>query len=308
MGNSRADAAAPDHAQLLAEAERRWAALETVRPELAAALALQRRLVERSLALTAAIAHLPLPTVDDAAGRLRARRPILSGAALLSDGAPFKPFVVGFCDDLAQGGAGQPAERARDALARGAIDIGSLLGASLRRHQNAIRLKANQVGIAPDVLWLAAELGAAPLAAMLQRAWLQDAPAADPALRAALADWDDGCCPACGSWPALAETVAGERRLRCSFCAGSWELPDPRCIYCGESGDALLSAALPDAGGQPRRVELCRACGGYLKHLETERRTPFALLPVADLESSDLDASAVERGYIRFSMREVDAA
>ena len=150
--------------QLLAEAERRWAALEHERPELAEAIALQRRLVGHGLALAAAIDNLPLPGAGDAARKLNRKHPILSGAAVNLDAGPFEPFVLAFCDDLAQGDAGRPAVRLRGTLERGEIDIASLLTASLMRQQTAIRMKANQVGVAPDVLWLVAELGAAPLA------------------------------------------------------------------------------------------------------------------------------------------------
>lgn len=294
--------------RLLEEAERRWAALAGVRPELREAIALQRRLVERGLALAAAIADVQLPALAGAAGKLQDKRPLLSGADIVLDGAPFEPFVVGFCDDFAHGAAGRPAARVRGALERGAIDVGSLLTASLRRLQTAIRMKANQVGVAPDVLWLVAELAAAPLADRLQRAHLRDAPARDPDLRAALDAWDEGRCPACGSWPALAEETAAARRLRCSFCGGAWQPAVRRCIYCSAGDESFLVAALSPAGEPSRRVELCRACGGYLKSVRADEPAPFALLPVLDLESSDLDAAAVERGYIRFSMREVDAA
>lgn len=294
--------------QLLDEAERRWTALERERPELAEAVVLQRRMVRRGLALAAAIDDLPLPDTGDGARKLNAKRPILSGAAGVVDGEPFTPFVLGFCDDLAQGAAGRPAARLRAALDRGAIDMGSLLTGSLLRQQTAIRMKANQVGVAPDVLWLVAELGAAPLAHRLQRARLQDAAAGDSALRAALDAWDEGSCPACGSWPALAEEVDAARHLRCSFCGAAWQSAVRRCIYCNEAGESFVTAALAESEKQSRRAELCRACGGYLKNLASAGLTPFALLPVVDLASSDLDVGAVERGYIRFSMREVGAA
>ena len=294
--------------QLLEEAERRWATLERERPELTEAIALQRRLVERGLALAAAIDDLPLPRVGDAAQRLNGKRPILSGAAVDLDATPFEPFVLAFCDDLALGDAGRPAARLRGTLERGEIDIASLLTASLMRQQTSIRMKANQVGVAPDVLWLVAELGAAPLANRLQHMYLRDAAAGDGALRAALDTWDEGCCPACGSWPALAEELTGIRLLRCSFCGAAWQPAIRRCIYCTEAGPSFVAAALSESEKQSRRVELCRTCGGYLKSLTAAGMTPFALLPVVDLASSDLDVGAVDRGYIRFSMREVDAA
>ena len=294
--------------QLLEEAERRWAVLERERPDIAEAIALQRRLVARGLALAAAIDHLPLPAAGDAARNLSGKRPILFGAGVDLDGAPFEPFVLAFCDDLAQGGAGQPAARLRGTLERGEIEIASLLAASLMRRQTAIRRKANHVGVAPDVLWLVAELGAAPLAHRLQRRHLRDAAAADGALRAALDAWDEGHCPACGSWPALAEEVAGNRHLRCSFCGAAWQPAVRRCIYCAEAGQSFVVAAPAETRQQQRRVEMCRACGGYLKSLSASGLTPFALLPVIDLASSDLDMGAVDRGYIRFSMREFNAA
>ena len=294
--------------QLLEEAERRWGALEHERPELVEPIALQRRLVEHGLALAAAIANLPLPESGDAARKLNGKRPVLSGAAVDLDAGPFEPFVLAFCDDLAQGDAGRPAARLRGTLERGKIDIASLLTASLMRQQTAIRMKANQVGVAPDVLWLVAELGAAPLAHRLQRTYLHDAAARDGAVRGALDAWDEGSCPACGSWPALAEEVAGTRHLRCSFCGAAWQPAIRRCIYCNDAGQSFVVAALSESERHSRRVELCRTCGGYLKSLTTTGPTPFALLPVVDLASSDLDVGAIDRGYIRFSMREVDAA
>ena len=294
--------------QLLEEAERRWAALAGERPELAEAIAMQRRLFEHGLALAAAIDGLPLPGAAETARKLIGKRPMLAGAAVDLDAAPFVPFVLAFCDDLAQGGAGGSAARLRGTLERGEIDMASLLAASLLRQQTAIRMKANQVGVAPDVLWLVAELGAAPLAHRLQRAHLHDAAAGDGALRAALDAWDEGSCPACGSWPALAEEVTGVRHLRCSFCGAAWQSAIRRCIYCAEAGQSFVVAALSEAEQESRRVELCRSCGGYLKNLTAAGSTPFALLPVVDLASSDLDVGAVDRGYIRFSMREVDAA
>ena len=300
-----------DPSRLLAEAGRRWASLASARPDLAAAIDLQRRLVARSLALGATIdEHPPLrPALAsaEAVSRLNAKRPVLADSALELDPVRFESFVLAFCDDFARGAAGGPAVRLRRALERREIDLGSLLVASLLRRQQAIRTKAHHVGIAPDLLWLVAELAAAPLAHRLQSRCLTGAAARHAALRAALDAWDEGCCPACGSWPALAEVVDDARSLRCSFCGAAWQPPTRRCIYCGEEGTSLLAASLTEAQQAARRVELCRTCGGYLKSLTVAAPTPFELLPVEDLASSDLDAGAAERGYARPPMREVDA-
>ena len=125
-------------------------------------------------------------------------------------------------------------------------------------------------------------------------------------LAAALATWDEGCCPACGSWPALAEVISGNRHLRCSFCGAGWQPVTYRCIYCGEAGESFLTAAA-DMKQVWRRLELCRTCGGYLKSVAVEDPAPFELLPVEDLSSSDLDVGAVSRGYTRPPMREFSA-
>ena len=296
--------------QLLAQAGRRWVALARARPELAAAVDLQRRLVARSLELGATIDEHPPSRLAlapaEAVSRLGARRPVLADSAVELDPTRFESFVLAFCDDFAQGAAGAPARRLRGTLERQEIDLGSLLVASLQRRQQAFRTKALHVGVAPDLLWLVAELAVAPLANRLQSRCLTGAATGHPALRAALDAWDEGCCPACGSWPALAEVVDDVRGLRCSFCGAAWRPPTRRCIYCGEDGTALLTAALTEAQQAARRVELCRTCGGYLKSLTVAAPTPFELLPVEDLASSDLDAGAAERGYARPPMRELD--
>ena len=297
--------------QLLERAGRQWAALASARPDLDAAIALQRRLVARSLELGAMLDAQPPPRLAlapaEAASKLHAKRPVLADSAVELDPIHFESFVLAFCDDFARGGAGGPAARLQGTLERHEIDLGSLLVASLLRRQEAIRMKAHHVGVAPDLLWLVAELAVAPLAHRLQSRCLTGAATGDPALRAALDAWDEGCCPACGSWPALAEVVDDARSLRCSFCGAAWRPAAPRCIYCDENGEAFLAAALTEAQQAARRLEMCRTCGGYLKSLTVAAPTPFELLPVEDLASSDLDAGAVERGYVRPPMREVAA-
>ncbi len=296
--------------RLLAQAGLRWTSLASARPELVAAIDLQRRLVARSLELGARLdEHPPLRLAlapAEAVSRLNAKRPLLSDCDLEPDPGHFESFVLAFCDDFTQGVAEGPAARLRRTLERQEIDLGSLLVASLQRRQQAIRTKARHVGVAPDLLWLVAELAVAPLANRLQSRCLAAAATGHPGLRAALDAWDEGCCPACGSWPAFAEVVDDDRSLRCSFCGAAWQPPTRRCIYCNENGNSLLAAALTAAEPATRRVELCRTCGGYLKSLTVTAPTPFELLPVEDLASSDLDAGAAERGYARPPMREVD--
>ena len=293
---------------ILNEAERRWQTLVTERPDLGPPVDLQRVLVTRSLELaeettgaTRGLSAAPAELLDRFA---RAEAPVLD-LAVDVDAGRLTPFLFGFCDDFASGGAGAPARRVRAALQGEDIDIGSLLRASLGRQQEAIRTRANHAGIAPDLLWLVAELSVGPIAHRLQHDALVEPSSAPAAVRALAAGWPHGHCPACASWPALAESVGGARHLRCSFCGADWQPPRARCIYCDEAGESFLIAAA-DRDRASRRLEFCRSCGGYLKQVDAETPAAFALLPVTDLETSDLDIAAVERGYARPSMRAVD--
>ncbi len=331
--------------ELLAAAEPRWRALRERRAELGGAVDIQRVLVTRGLDLGAALDRQPLPVAPRPAGALAARlaggEPVGLDEGVEVDAALLGPYLLGFCDDLAAGGAGAPARHLREVLERGEIDVGSLLAASLGRRQAAIRTRAVHVGVSPDLTWVVAEMAVGPLACRLRQHVLAEADpdperaaaVADSELAAAVAGWGRGYCPACGSWPALAELGAGSpreggasdrgagdrgvdgagdgdadradggRRLRCSFCGAGWPCAPGACIYCGAGGEGLLAAA--GAGGA-QRAELCRSCGGYLKCVAGGGVAPFELLPVIDLETSDLDVGAMERGYGRPSMRETD--
>ena len=290
----------------LDDAERRWLRLVDRRPELGPAVDLQRVLVTRSvevMAQTPLIIRGASAAPADLLERLgRQQAPVLDLAIDL-DVDRLLPFLLGFCDDFIAGGAGGAARRVRAVLEHREIEPESLLRTSLARRQEAIRRRANHLGIAPDLVWLVAELTVGPVANRLQRDALESG-SAPATVREALRAWSRGECPACGSWPALAEARAGERHARCSFCGADWTLRAGTCAYCAQSGAAFLTAA-GDETTAGRRIEFCRACGGYLKQIDVSAATTFELLPVLDLETSDLDALAAGRGYARPSMRPV---
>ena len=85
-----------------------------------------------------------------------------------------------------------------------------------------------------------------------------------------------------------------------------WRPERYRCIYCDEAGEGFLTASADDEG-EAGHLELCRACGGYLKSLAVRQPTRFELMAVEDLASSHLDVGAADRGYGRPPMREIDA-
>jgi FdhE protein len=295
----------PSHREArLAAAAERWNALLTAKPDLEPAIALQKDLVRIVVELAEILESRPLPRLSlpprYLAAKLSRGIPALAGEPIPVPAGVLKRGFLSLCDALARGGAGEVAERIGRAVEEGAIEIGSLLGASLARDHHAIRTGATHRGLSPDLVWLAAELAVSPYAHALQRVLLI---ADDDALHAAVHAWNHGYCPACGSWPALAEVASSHRVLRCSFCAFAWELPTYSCIYCREDGDSFVTAA-PDEECKSRRLEVCGSCGGYLKTVEVAALSPFPLLAISDLETMALDAAAMEHGYTRPTLRD----
>ena len=292
--------------ELTDSAEKRWRAIGEARPDLQPALALQRQLLGKLFELAAVLDRGRLPRLSlppkYLAAKLARGVPALAGEPIPLPLPALTPTLVQLCDGLAAGGAGEAARHIREAIAGGAIDVGSLLASSLHREQTAIRVGATQRGLSPDLLWLVAELAVSPFVHALQQLLLGSAAA--PELRSALDEWDHGYCPACGSWPAVAEVVGGHRTLRCSFCTSAWELRTYACIYCGESGEKFVTAA-PDEERKDRRLEVCSACGGYLKTIDLPELSPFPLLSISDIETTDLDVAAMEHGYARPALREL---
>jgi FdhE protein len=290
---------------LMISAELRWRAVLSSRPDLEPALALQRRLLTLVVDLARTLDRGPLPRLSlppkYLAAKLARGVPVLAGEPIPLPVPVFKPTLLGLCDALAEGGAGEAATHIREAVDSGNIEPGSLLTASLSRDQGAIRSGAVHRGLSPDLVWLVAELAVSPFAHILQRTLLAGQPA--EALKTALDAWHRGYCPACGSWPAVAEVVGGHRTLRCSFCSSAWEPTTYACIYCEESGEKFVTAA-PNEERKDRRLEVCTACAGYLKTVDLPDLSPFPLLSISDIETTDLDVAAMEHGYARPALRD----
>jgi FdhE protein len=285
---------------LLTSADQRWRAIGAARPDLLPALALQRALLTLVVDLAAVVDGGRLPKLSlppkYLAAKLARGIPVFAGEPIPLPLRILLPTLLKLCDALAAGGAGDAATHIRAAIDSGTMEPGSLLSASLSRNQAAVRTGAVHRSLAPDLVWLVAELAVSPFVHALQRAVLDNSGSDE--VRAALDAWHAGHCPACGSWPAVAEVVAGHRTLRCSFCSSAWEMPAYGCIYCGESGDKFVTAA-PIAQRPDRRIEVCSACGGYLKTIDVPELSPFPLPSISDIETTDLDVSAMERGYGR---------
>ena len=285
----------PASAELRAISSCRWDDLRALRPDLAPAVDLQQNLlgivVSAANALEGKLPRLSLPPKYLAA-KLARGVPILVGEPIPVPLHLLKSAFLQLCDALAAGGAGEAAVHIKQSVESGQMEAGSLLTASLSRHQEAIRTGAIHRGLAPDLVWLLAELAASPFAHALQTSLL-----------APNTEWNYGYCAACGSWPAMMEVVDGHRILRCSFCAAAWERNEYSCTYCGNSSETFVTAA-PDPERIQRRLELCGACQGYLKTVDVPSLSPFPLLAIYDMETMDLDLAAMEHGYSRPPLKE----
>jgi FdhE protein len=297
--------AALSREKLMTSAEARWERIGRARPDLTPALALQRQLLGRVLDAAAVLDTGRLPKLSLPSKYLAAKLargvPAFAGEPIPVPVPVLTPTLLRLCDALAAGGAGDAAEHIRTAIESHTMDAGSLLTASLHRDQGALRTGAVHRGLSPDLLWLVAELAVSPFVHALQRLVFGNATGD---LDAALDRWHRGYCPACGSWPAVAEVVSGHRIMRCSFCATGWELTTYACIYCDESGEKFVTAA-PDQERKDRRLEVCSTCGGYLKTIDLTELSPFPLLSISDIETTDLDVAAMEHGYARPALKDV---
>jgi FdhE protein len=296
-----------DTATCLDLAETRWNAMLGSKPELAAAIALQRALIGQVIDLTTALQRpgrlprLSLPPKYLTA-KLDSGIPALAGEPIQVPVEDIRPTVVGLARSLGEGGGGEATQAILLAIEEQRLDIGALLRLALRREQGALRAFATRAGLGHDLLWLLLDLSVGPFAHGLLDSVFRGAVEGSP-LRAALDRWSLGYCPLCGSWPVFAEHHGDIRRQRCSFCAAAWDVASRACIYCGESGERLVAVA-PDPARPHRAVETCAACRGYTKVIDIDRSMPFPLLALLDLESMDLDVGAMQRGFGRPALRQ----
>jgi FdhE protein len=296
-------------------ARARWDAIRSARPDLEPAVALQETLVSLVIRLTETVEHGRLPRLSlpprYLAAKLHRGIPALATEPIPMPTAVLSPTLLDLCQALAQGGAGDAARHIGDAISNGSMDAGSLLSASLARDQKAIHTGGVHRGLSPDLVWLVSELAVSPFVYALQQALVasrgQRREGPDEAIGAALDAWPHGYCPICGSWPALAERWSPSRVLRCSFCALAWSLPTAACAYCGEAGEAFVRSS-PDPTHPDRRLETCGTCHSYLKAIDVQSPAPFPLLAIADLETMDVDMTAMQSGYQRPPLRNFSLA
>jgi FdhE protein len=111
-----------------------------------------------------------------------------------------------------------------------------------------------------------------------------------------------GRCRMCGSPPTLAKLRRedGRRILYCGLCGTSWEFTRLACPWC-ETADREALNLLRLSEGDPRWIETCESCRGYIKTVD-ERKLPLGetIIPVVEETATlHLDLLAEREGYIR---------
>src|SRR5262249_35170075 len=137
------------------------------------------------------------------------------------------------------------------------LDALGLIEAAIHHDADRITQIARDLGADEAALGPIAQLAAMPLLFGCCRAL---APRSGSA---------EGYCPICGALPTLAEVRGLEHRrhLRCGRCGGDVASPPLTCPFCGQRDHLLLTALVPENGGEARKVEACEGCRGYLKTL-----------------------------------------
>lgn len=106
----------------------------------------------------------------------------------------------------------------------------------------------------------------------------------------------------CGSLPSFARLRRkdGRRILHCGLCGRNWEFTRLACPCCGSADrDALNLLRLSE--GDPRWIETCERCLGYIKTVD-ERKLPIGetIIPVVEETATlHLDLLAEREGYAR---------
>jgi FdhE protein len=223
--------------------------------------------------------------------------------ALDLDALPFDPSLLQsvfaeVCDGAARHGHQTEVIR----LLREAVQTDPSLLLRLARKsasepdQEYLEWLARRLRVLPDVLLFIGRALAAPFVAEAVRRF-----GPHPQVRG-VATETPGRCGMCGSPPTMAtlRREDGRRILTCGLCGTGWEFPRLACPWCGTRDHEALSI-LRLSPEDPRWIEACESCRGYIKTVD-ERRLPVGetIIPVVEETATlHLDLLAEREGYIR---------
>jgi FdhE protein len=273
----------------VADAIERLGRLAEARPELSDAAAIQSVILRTAYAQPPQAGPLRM-SPERAAAKRAEGMPLLRGEALSLDMPAVEGAILRLCKAIARRlDQPQDASAIAGAIARQELVVADMVRQTLDGETGALRERAAERGLNGQLLGTLLRFSLFPA---LEQLATQLAP-----LRA-LAPWQPGYCPTCGSWPLLSEYRGLEqaRFLRCGLCASEWSLDRLLCPFCG-CRDHQQLGYLHVEGDQQKRAATCTQCGCYTKALATLARIPAIELAVDDLATIHLDIVALERGY-----------
>ena len=231
----------------------------SARPDLAPAVDLQRRLLTLVIDLARRIERGRLPRLSlppkYLAAKLARGVPVLAGEPIPLPVAVLSRRCCSSATRWPRAAPAKPPTHIRDAIderqhrRRVAAD-----GVAARAIRTAIRTGAVHRGLAPDLVWLVAELAVSPFAHALQRAAVRRSrQPTSRSRRRSTAGTTATARPAARGrrWP---KCVGGHRMLRCSFCAAGVGADDLRVHLLRRERRAVRHRrAGRGAQGSPRR-------------------------------------------------------
>jgi FdhE protein len=230
--------------------------------------------------------------IPDLGGALPADgAPLLHGLTLVVEADRQRALLVRLADALA-GAGGADAGPLGALLGSSAFDPLTLLSASLTQDTASLEALAARAGVDGAVLAVIAHTASLPLLlACGQRA----------AGMIESSGWSGGYCPVCAAWPLLAEMrgLARDLFLRCGRCASGWHRQQRGCAFCGNQDDQTQGYFAAEQERESRRAVICDGCNGYLKTVSTLGALAPSDLLSRDLQTLELDITALDDGYAR---------
>jgi FdhE protein len=233
-----------------------------------------------------------LPSLDDATieAKWAAGQPLLAGESLGIDSAAIQQTLLKLCA-VAERHGRTKASQIRAALDAGLLAVDLLLAALLSGDDNGIAALAAGAHLDPALFSVLAHFALRPTLVTCAEAF-------SDTVSEQGRGWQRTTCPVCGGPPMLAEfrDLDQSRHLRCAYCATSWQYPRMQCARCG-SDDFRRLSQLRLAGNARYHVDVCDACGGYLKGILAEEPLSTDLLPLEDLLTLALDGVTRQAGF-----------
>jgi FdhE protein len=283
MNESLPPAASPE----VRESRVRLDRLAVERPELADLVRLYRELLPLLFGRATPV-RVPSISPDGISEKVTSGVPILRGAPLEFDDAAARVAWRELCAVVARVRATDTHQSVALGLAA-QIDPGAALRKILASGPQAFLADFGSTVPAEAVLtslrfWALPRLAA--LAKQSEQYWIK-------------LGWSHGYCPACGSWPILAEFRGLEqfRWLRCGLCGSGWQVDRLFCPFCESRNHRQLQDLFVDGQQEKYRVTTCDVCRGFVRGVSTLTALTASGLLVAELETLHLELIAQERGY-----------